>query len=65
MYYDTYLNADLGEGSAKFSFSYYKEENDPSKMKAVTIIFNHLDVLSLLFRDNEPSLQITQGTVSI
>ena len=39
--YDAYLNAGLGEGSAKFSSNYYEEENIPSKLKAFPCVFKH------------------------
>ena len=56
MSYDTYLNAGLGEGSDKFSFGSYEEDNAQSKMKSVPRLFKQMKVLSLLFCDNKPYL---------
>ena len=58
MSYDTYLNAGLGEGSDKFSFGSYEEENASIKVKVVPCLFKNLDGLSLLLRDNKPALWI-------
>ena len=37
--YDAYLNAGLGDGSAKFSSNSYDEDNTPNKLKAVPCLF--------------------------
>ena len=56
--YDTYINAGLGEGSAKFSSGYYKEENAPIKAKAVPRLFKQIETLYLLLGDNKISLRL-------
>ena len=63
--YYAYLNSGFREGSAKFSLSYYKEENGTIKVKAVTWLFKQFEALSLLFCDNETDLRLIRVTVSI
>ena len=56
--YDTYLRAGVGDGSAKFYYRSYEEDDAPIKVKAVPRLFKYLEALSLFFHDKKPSLRI-------
>ena len=63
--YDTYLRAGVGDGSAKFYYRSYEEDDAPIKVKAVPRISKEHEALYLLFGDNERAMRLIIGAVTV